>query len=52
MQDHMVCVVPAGHEWADEEIDVRELRTNKAGNARVGFRVAKRIVNRPSRRPD
>src|SRR5580692_1845246 len=26
MQDHMVCVVPAGHEWADEEIDVKELQ--------------------------
>jgi LysR family transcriptional regulator, transcriptional activator of the cysJI operon len=26
MEDHMVCVVPAGHEWADEEIDVKELR--------------------------
>jgi LysR family transcriptional regulator, transcriptional activator of the cysJI operon len=26
MQDHMVCVVPSGHEWADEEIDVKELQ--------------------------
>src|SRR5271156_2783556 len=26
MEDHMVCVVPAGHEWADEEVDVKELR--------------------------
>ena len=26
MEDHMVCVVPAGHEWADEEIDVKELQ--------------------------
>ena len=26
MQDHMVCVVPAGHEWADEEIPVAALR--------------------------
>ncbi len=25
MEDHMVCVVPAGHEWADEELDVNEL---------------------------
>jgi LysR family transcriptional regulator, transcriptional activator of the cysJI operon len=25
MQDHMVCVVPAGHEWADQEVDVKEL---------------------------
>jgi LysR family transcriptional regulator, transcriptional activator of the cysJI operon len=25
MEDHMVCVVPAGHEWADEEVDVKEL---------------------------
>jgi DNA-binding transcriptional LysR family regulator len=26
MEDHMVCVVPAGHEWADEEIEVKELQ--------------------------
>lgn len=26
MEDHMVCVVPAGHEWADEEISVDALR--------------------------
>ena len=26
MEDHMVCVVPAGHEWADEEVDVKELQ--------------------------
>jgi DNA-binding transcriptional LysR family regulator len=26
MEDHMVCVVPAGHEWADEEIAVEELQ--------------------------
>src|SRR6202044_3808674 len=24
-EDHMVCVVPSGHEWAEEEIDVKEL---------------------------
>ena len=26
MEDHMVCVVPAGHEWADEEVPVTALR--------------------------
>jgi LysR family transcriptional regulator, transcriptional activator of the cysJI operon len=26
MEDHMVCVVPAGHEWADEEVDVKALQ--------------------------
>ena len=26
MEDHMVCVVPAGHEWADEEIPASALR--------------------------
>jgi DNA-binding transcriptional LysR family regulator len=26
MEDQMVCVVPAGHEWADEEVDVKELQ--------------------------
>ncbi len=26
MQDHMVCVVPAGHEWADEEVDANDLQ--------------------------
>jgi DNA-binding transcriptional LysR family regulator len=26
MEDHMVCVVPAAHEWADEEIDLVQLR--------------------------
>ena len=26
MEDHMVCVVPSGHEWADQEIDVKELQ--------------------------
>jgi DNA-binding transcriptional LysR family regulator len=26
MEDHMVCVVPSGHEWADEEVDVKELQ--------------------------
>jgi LysR family transcriptional regulator, transcriptional activator of the cysJI operon len=25
MEDHMVCVVPPDHEWADEEIDVMQL---------------------------
>ena len=25
MEDHMVCVVPSGHEWADEEVDVQHL---------------------------
>ena len=25
MEDHMVCVVPAGHEWADGEIDLKQL---------------------------
>ncbi len=27
MEDHMVCVVPAGHEWAGEEISVTDLAT-------------------------
>ena len=26
MEDHMVCVVPSGHEWAEEEVDVRQLQ--------------------------
>jgi LysR family transcriptional regulator, transcriptional activator of the cysJI operon len=26
MEDHMVCVVPAGHEWADGEIDLKQLQ--------------------------
>ena len=26
MEDHMVCVVPSGHEWADQEIDLNELQ--------------------------
>ena len=26
MEDHMVCVVPPGHEWANEELDVVDLR--------------------------
>ena len=26
MEDHMVCVVPPGHEWAEQEIDVKELQ--------------------------
>jgi DNA-binding transcriptional LysR family regulator len=26
MEDHMVCVVPSGHEWADQDIDVKELQ--------------------------
>ena len=26
MEDHMVCVVPAGHEWADQEVDAAELQ--------------------------
>jgi DNA-binding transcriptional LysR family regulator len=26
MEDHMVCVVASGHEWADQEIDVNELQ--------------------------
>ena len=25
MEDHMVCVIPSGHEWADEEVDVQRL---------------------------
>lgn len=27
MEDHMVLVVPAGHEWADQEVDLESLRT-------------------------
>jgi DNA-binding transcriptional LysR family regulator len=26
LEDHMVCIVPAGHEWANEEIDAHELQ--------------------------
>src|SRR5271170_6367020 len=26
MEDHMVCVVPPGHEWADDDVDVADLR--------------------------
>lgn len=26
MEDHMVCVVPAGHEWADEEVTLEQLQ--------------------------
>jgi len=26
MEDHMVCVVPAGHEWADEEVTLDQLQ--------------------------
>jgi LysR family transcriptional regulator, transcriptional activator of the cysJI operon len=25
MEDHMVCIVPAGHPWADHEIDLKQL---------------------------
>jgi LysR family transcriptional regulator, transcriptional activator of the cysJI operon len=25
MEDHMVCVVPAGHPWADQEVDLQQL---------------------------
>jgi LysR family transcriptional regulator, transcriptional activator of the cysJI operon len=36
MQDHMVCVVPAGHEWADEEINVKELQQAKLVTRELG----------------
>ena len=36
MQDHMVCVVPAGHEWADEEIEVKELQQAKLVTRELG----------------
>jgi LysR family transcriptional regulator, transcriptional activator of the cysJI operon len=36
MQDHMVCVVPAGHEWADEEIEVKELQQTKLVTRELG----------------
>ncbi len=26
MEDHMVCVVPAGHEWADEDVTLEQLQ--------------------------
>lgn len=26
MEDHMVCVVPAGHPWADHDIDLKQLQ--------------------------
>ena len=29
MEDHMVCIVPAGHEWADQEIEVAKLQETK-----------------------
>ncbi len=37
MEDHMVCVVPSGHEWADEEVDVKQLTQAIAGDARAGL---------------
>jgi DNA-binding transcriptional LysR family regulator len=36
MQDHMVCVVPAGHEWAEEEIGVEELQQAKLVTRELG----------------
>jgi DNA-binding transcriptional LysR family regulator len=36
MQDHMVCVVPAGHEWADEEIEATELQQAKLVTRELG----------------
>jgi DNA-binding transcriptional LysR family regulator len=36
MQDHMVCVVPAGHEWADEVIDVKALQQAKLVTRELG----------------
>ena len=36
MEDHMVCVVPAGHEWADQEIDVEELQKAKLVTRELG----------------
>jgi len=36
MEDHMVCVVPAGHEWADEEVDVKELQQAKLVTRELG----------------
>ncbi len=26
MEDHMVCIVPAGHEWADQEVTLEDLK--------------------------
>jgi LysR family transcriptional regulator, transcriptional activator of the cysJI operon len=36
MQDHMVCVVPAGHEWADEEIQAEDLQQAKLVTRELG----------------
>jgi DNA-binding transcriptional LysR family regulator len=36
MEDHMVCVVPAGHEWADEEVEVKELQQAKLVTRELG----------------
>ena len=43
MEDHMVCVVPPDHEWADEEVAVQELQ-NAAMVARELGSGSRRIV--------
>ena len=36
MEDHMVCVVPAGHEWADEDVTLRQLQQATLVTREVG----------------
>jgi LysR family transcriptional regulator, transcriptional activator of the cysJI operon len=36
MEDHMVCVVPSGHEWADKEVDVEQLQQAKLVTRELG----------------
>jgi DNA-binding transcriptional LysR family regulator len=36
MEDHMVCVVPAGHEWADEDVSLAQLQGATLVSREVG----------------
>jgi DNA-binding transcriptional LysR family regulator len=36
MEDHMVCVVPAGHEWADEDVTLAQLQQATLVTREVG----------------
>ena len=51
MEDHMVCVVPAGHAWADQEVDLKELQqaTLVTPGAGFGFAEDRRTGVRKSR---
>jgi DNA-binding transcriptional LysR family regulator len=54
MQDHMVCVVPAGHEWADESVPLEHLQQANLVTRELGSgsrRIVEQAIERAGLNP-